>query len=273
MVLMKRYVKYLLISFAMLFVLTLPSLTISAKSDDGVQRVFDYGDIYTDKEEALLEDIAYDYNQEKGCNFLVVTTNTREEFNHPSSYDAQTDLEYYSDAFYDDLVSTGNYSYDNAVVLSISVTTEGRNADISGKGKMATQIDNSRCDYIFECMFDDLHNNHFFDATKIFYSITNYLTKLKAGINPDSLWLRVWFQVALSFGVGFIIILIMAFNSGGTMTVNEQTYMRQSSLTSKHDHYIRTSISRHKRSTDSSSSSSGGGGGGGGGSSHGGGSF
>ena len=92
--------------------------------------------------------------------------------------------------------------------------------------------------------------------------LVNRYQKIKPGINPDNIFLKIWFQLLISVIIGGIIIGVMIYHSGGKMTASGQTYLdrEHSSLVRRHDHYIRTHTTRTKRQTDSDSSSSGGGG-------------
>ena len=90
--------------------------------------------------------------------------------------------------------------------------------------------------------------------------VVNRYQKIKPNLNPDSIFLKIWFQLLISVIIGGITIGVMIYHSGGKMTASGQTYLdrERSSLIRRHDHYIRTHTTRTKRKTDSASSSSGG---------------
>lgn len=89
----------------------------------------------------------------------------------------------------------------------------------------------------------------------------------KSSIRTDAIFYRSWFQAIIAIVLATIVVSIMAINSGGKVTTTQGTYLNTSTskLLGRRDRYVRTSITRTKRETNS-----GGGGGGSRGSSSGG---
>lgn len=258
----------ILASILLLFIFS-PAISSFAATD--YQRVYDYADELSDTEEADLEERAEDYYQKTGYHLLVVITNTRAEYSYTATASLEADCEQYSEAFYQDFVNTYGSSARDCAIFTLD-TSSNRYADVSGQGKVKERLDDHRCTLVFEKMYDALHANNWYAACDTYYKTVSRYMKITPGINPNSIFLNIYFQLLLSFVIGGIIIFLFVHNSGGKMTVNSHTYLapNQSKVINGHDHYIRTAEHRTKRS---SSSSSGGGSSHRSGGSHGGGHF
>lgn len=257
-----------LLFLALTFSLLIPSV---AHASTEVERIYDYANSLTSAEKEDLEVLAESYYQETGYNYLIVTTTTRQEYDYTHDSSPETDCEYYSEAFYKSFKDTYGEDFKNCTILTVDLS-ENRYADISGQGELKTKLDNSRCTKAFQKIKSSLSDKKYKDAYSKYMKTVNRYQQIKPGINPDSIFLKIWFQLLISIAVGGIIIGIMIYHSGGVMTANGQTYLDESrsQLLREDDFYIRTSTTRTKRETSSSSSSGGGSSSGG---SHGGGHF
>ena len=74
-----------------------------------------------------------------------------------------------------------------------------------------------------------------------------------------------WFQIIASLTIAGIAVSVMAYNSGGRITVNEGTYrdFSNSRVIERNDNYIRTSVTKRRKPSDDNQNSGGSGGGGG----------
>ena len=92
----------------------------------------------------------------------------------------------------------------------------------------------------------------------------------KPGVNPDNILFNIWFQLGGALVIGGIVVGLMAYRSGGRVTVNSHTYedASTSGIVDRQDQYIRTTVTKRKIEKSSGSSSGGGGGITGGGHSH-----
>jgi len=86
----------------------------------------------------------------------------------------------------------------------------------------------------------------------------------RPGVDPDNLFFNIWFQIICSLGVAAIIVGIMAYNSGGRITINSSTYedRNKSRVLDKRDVFIRTTTTKRRKPTESSGGGGGRGGGG-----------
>lgn len=252
----------LLLLFVMVLVTFLPlSFIVKAATDESVERIYDYANTLSNSEKEDLEELAESYYQDTGNNYLIVTTTTREEYDYSHSSSPEEDCEFYSEAFYDSFLGKYENSYSNCTILTIDLSPN-RYADVSGQGDLKHKLDDSRCQKVSFKISSSLTAQNYTEAYSKYMQLVNRYQKIKPGINPDNIFLKIWFQLLVSVIIGGIIIGVMIYHSGGKMTASGQTYLdrERSSLVRRHDHYIRTHTTRTKRETNSNSSSSGGGG-------------
>lgn len=253
----------LMIAFVLIFTTVFSGFftTSTVKAEDNRQRVYDTDNLLSDSEISKLETAAAKYSEKWGYDFLILTTRNQ--------YESDTISQ--SDSFYSEYSTT--YSQPDCIIYTIDMGC--RYADVSAQGEPQTkrELDNSRCTKVFEKTKSNLSDGKYYDACIKYIKTVNSYLKVKPGINPDNIFLKLWFQILLSFGIGGLVVGIMAFNSGGKVTTTSVTYLdsKTSRIVARHDHYIRTTTTRTKRSSDSGGGSSGGSIGGSG--SHGGGHF
>lgn len=251
-----------LLLLVMVLITFLPlSFIVKAATDESVERIYDYANTLSNSEKEDLEELSKSYYQDTGNNYLIVTTTTREEYDYSHSSSPEKDCELYSEAFYDSFLEKYGNSYNNCTILTIDLSPN-RYADISGQGDLKYKLDDSRCKKVSVKISSSLTAKNYTKAYSKYMQLVNRYQKIKPGINPDNIFLKIWFQLLISVIIGGIIIGVMIYHSGGKMTASGQTYLdrEHSSLVRRHDHYIRTHTTRTKRQTDSDSSSSGGGG-------------
>ncbi|MNE72309.1 hypothetical protein D3C80_1682370 [compost metagenome] len=84
------------------------------------------------------------------------------------------------------------------------------------------------------------------------------------GVNPDNILFNIWFQLGGALAIGGIVVGMMAYRSGGRVTVNRRTYedASTSGIVDHQDRYIRTTVTKTKIEKSSGGGSGGGGGGG-----------
>lgn len=248
---------------AILSILSIPFTKSSAAST--TQRVYDYAETYSDEEIQLLEQEAEDYYKKTGYNFFVITTTTREEYSYTETSDLDENCRLYSKAFYDTMKATNYDEYKNAAILVLDLS-DNRYANVQGQGELESKLNSTRCNLVFDHIKDDLSDSYWYDATINYYKYTAKYIKYKPAVNPEAFYMKTWVQAIAAILIGALIILINILNAGGKMTVSSFTYLKNANMLAKHDHYIRTSVTKTKRSSDndSSSSSSGGGSNGGG---------
>lgn len=270
-ILNKKRISLLFLTLLLTLCCILPFSISYAADNETVDRIYDYAGSLSDSEKDNLEALAETFFQKTGYNYLVVTTTTCSEYEFTESSSFERDCELYSEAFYDDFVSTYGEKYENCTILTI-VLSDNRYADISGQGELKTKLVDKRCTLAFEKIQSDLSDGDYLDAYEKYMKTVNRYQQIKPGINPDSIFLKIWFQLLLALITGGVIIVIMIFNTSKKMTANGSTYLdsQRSRTVNMHDHYTHTHTSRTKRESNSDSS---GGENSGGGGSHGGGHF
>ncbi|CUH91866.1 TPM domain-containing protein [Herbinix luporum] len=162
---------------------------------------------------------------------------------------------------------------------------------MEGYGLAETYIHSKRIDKILDRMVDDLRNGNYFtafetyivksaaymdDDSELNYDHNYIYDNPPQGFDPnneysyddydydryygeesnDNILLNIWFQLFASFGIGGIVVGIMAYNSGGKMTAGARDYLDRSrqSLIGKKDHYVRTTVSKSRIPSQSSGS-------------------
>ncbi len=241
--------------------LLLPHIPAFAASD--TQRIWDYAGVFSSEELSTLEKQAEDYCIQEKYHFLILTTTTMSDgYEYKGSYNTDRNCDLYTEAFYNQLIAEYGDTYRNSVILTLDLTN--RYALVTGWGNLKDELmDSTRCTQVYESILDELSDDQWFEACEKYYKTANRFLHIHPGVNPNSLFLKTWFQLILAAIISGVIILINVIHSGGKMTVSDKTYLdnTRSKLLGKRDHYIRTSVHKRKRQSNSSSSSGGGGGG------------
>lgn len=264
----KRFL-YIIFVITLCFGFLMPGHRLMAASD--IQRVWDYTDSLSEEQLRTLETKAEQRYSETGYNYLIVITDTLSEYEFEHTGQCETNCERYSKAFYSSFLAENGSEFADCAILTLDIDPSVRYADVSGQGSLKnTYLNSERCTSASQRLVEDFSENNWYNGCLTFYKTLDRYVKIKPGMNPESIFLKTWFQLILAVAISAIIILINALHLGGKMTVSQRTYLDEakSKLIGKHDHYIRTSVHKTKRS--SSSGSSGGSSGGGGGGSHGG---
>lgn len=258
--------------------MAVPAGTVSAAIK--YDHVFDGRELFSDSQRAGLEEMAKEYSEKMGGKIVIATTayesGTFTSTNDPIYYDTLK----FSDMMYAALLEEYGDSYEDCVIFSINVVDPDdswkRYADVSGRGIFEKKLDNSRCQLIFDRIKGRLSGGQYFEASCEVIKRAARYSKVMPGINPEGIYLKLWFQLGLSLLVALIIILVMINKSKGRMTVSGNTYLDKNNarILGQYDRYIRTVTTKRKIETSSSGGHGGGShGGGGGGGSHGGGHF
>lgn len=265
----KRRFLYIVLAITLCIGFLFPTHSLMAASD--IQRVWDYTDSLSQEQIQTLEEEAETRYSQTGYNYLIVITDTLQEYDYEQTGQCERDCERYSEAFYSSFLTENGSKFADCAILTLDINPNIRYADISGQGSLkSTYLNSDRCTSASKRLVEDFSEDNWYNGCLTFYKTLDRYIKIKPGIDPESIFLKTWFQLILAVAISAIIILINALHLGGKMTVSQRTYLDEtkSRLIGKHDHYIRTSVHKTKRS--SSSGGSGGSGGGGGGGSHGG---
>ncbi|WP_339147115.1 MULTISPECIES: TPM domain-containing protein [unclassified Sutcliffiella] len=276
---MRRYKSIYSFIIAVFLVVTL-GFTAQAESVNQKQFVYDYAGILTDQEVTQLDSLANELGAESDTAFLVITANGTDGM----------DIEEYVGDFYDENAPGYDQPYGNTAILAIDL--EERDIYLAGFKKAELYLNDQRLDLILESITPALSQGNYYEAFSEFISSShsymgmepetsddnpgsypdnndgyqNYEEEYYAGGNPsDNLFFQLWFQLLVSFIVGGAVVGILAYNSGGRVTVNSGTYMNSNSskVLHRHDRYLRKTVTRVKKPTNNNNNSGGFTGGGG----------
>lgn len=250
----KRTIALLLAMFLCLC-MAAPLGVLHAEAGDGKQRIIDGAGLLSAEQVQELNELAAVYSAERETDLMVVT----------SRNEAGTDVMKLVQDYYDQNAPGYDKPHGNAAILMVDMNN--REIYLAGFYKAKTYLDNGRLDKIRSRITPYLTEGDYGNAFSLFLSESHRYMGYEPGFNPDNWLHHLWFQVLLSVVIGAGIVSVMAYNSGGRITVNRATYEDSgaSGVLQRTDQYIRTTVTRRKIEKNN-----GGGGGGrtGGGHSH-----
>ncbi|WP_142415633.1 TPM domain-containing protein [Hathewaya massiliensis] len=248
----KISLKVILFLLCLSMFIPLASNTVIAFAENK-QRVYDFAEIFSKDEIKDLEIMCNEYSSKKETDFIILTTNET---------GGRETIKYMQD-FYDEKALGYDKPHGNCAILTIDM--QNRYVYLAGFYKAKEYLDDNRLAIIRKKITSDLTNKNYYKASETFIKTSYKYMGIRPGVNPNNIFLQIWFQIVVSLGVAAISVIIMVYNSGGTVTVNGNTYIdsKNSRVIEGRDDYIRTTVTRTKKSSDNSSSggSSGGGGG------------
>ena len=216
-----------------------------------ITRVYDYAKLLSSEEVSRIEALAESYYLENSTHFLIVTTKDRSEFPVDTTVSKGKQTKLFGLAVYNYFKDTYKEDADNCVILTLDVSSN-RYISVIGQGKAATNMDTEREKMIAEKLVSYMKKQDYPKTCQTFMKLSNRYLQVKPGINPEAIYLKLWFQILISVLLSGIVVGLMAINSGGKMTTNQKTYLDEehSNLLAKRDRYIRTSVTRTKRETN-----------------------
>lgn len=220
------------------------------------QRIYDFAGLLTSEEVKQLEDLSEKYSRKRQTDFIILTTNDTKG----------KDIVPYMEDFYDEKALGYDRPHGNTAILTIDM--KNRDVYLAGFHKGKEYLDDYRLDLVRDKISPDLSQGNYYEAFYSFIKISYKYMGIRPGVNPDNLFLNLWFQIAVSLGLAGIVVSIMAYRTGGKVTVGDSTYRdyNNSKVIDKRDRYLNTTVSKTKiASNNSSGGKSGGTGGGGGG--------
>lgn len=245
-------------------------------STDGKQHVYDVSGQLSSGQIDELENLAKEYGEKQNLDYMILITDKLSEVEIPASESIRRPAtEKLSEDFYTFSQASNAAAKDCAILTIFYPGVKGQNyVDVSGQGAIKEKLDNSRCLKVVDEMKPDLTDGNLYGASVTFIKTVDRYIKVRPGISPDFFLLKLPFQLLIGFLLALIIILIMIHNSGGKVTVTQNTYLDAKSpgVIGRYDRFVRKTVTKRKIETSSGSHSSGGSSGGGGGS-HGGSSF
>lgn len=174
------------------------------------------------------------------------------------------DGELYLEQMYDNIGFGYDKKFGNTAMVVIDMYT--REVIIVGFGEAEAYLNSDRIHLMINKMTPFLSDGDYNTALTKFIKLSSQYMKINPSLNPDNLFLKLWFQAIISFVIGLVVVAIMAFQSGGKITVNEETYLdhNDSKILAKQDDYIRTTLTKVQKPKPTNTGSGSGGGLGGG---------
>lgn len=214
------------------------------------RHIYDEANILSDAETVELEALAAEHSRKHDVDFLLYTSSNTEVY---YIYDYMGD-------FFDDWAEENNQ--ENAVLLTIN--DETREVYLAGFGTAQTSLDNQRIDMVLDRIMPEMRADDYGGAFQTTVETASRYMEFRPGVNPESIFFKTWFQLAIALLLGGVVVGIMLFNSGGRITTNARTYFddNNTKVTSKHDRFRNKTVTR--RQVPKKSSGGGGGFGGGG---------
>jgi uncharacterized protein len=237
----------------------------ASEAADTTQHVYDDAELLSASEVSDLEDLCASYGDEAGIEIMILTHNDS---------DAPYAEDYIED--FEDELPVGDRVY-------LLVDMYNRVVFMEGYGEAETYIHPKRIDAIIEEITPDLQDGNYYDAFVTYIersaaymkddSELNYDHDYTAGTpqssnpnapNYDETWpsdnysrnnqaadilSNIFVQLFVAVVIGIVAVAIMAYNSGGKMTVGGNSYIDQShsGLIGRRDDYIRTTVTRVRK--------------------------
>lgn len=234
--------------FLALLALGLPAL---AESTNQKQYIYDDAQLLTKDETAALEKLARELSKERNTAFVIVTLNGTEGKN----------IVQYMEDFYDQQALGYDQPHGNTAILIMDM--QERDVYLAGFKKAEQYLDSGRLEMIRNKITPDLSEGEYYRAFSSFMNTAYDYMGYEPDVNPENILFKWWFQLAASIIFAGIVVSLMAYRSGGRVTVNSETYInkKKSAVISEHDQFIRETVTRVKKPSNSSNGGGGGGGG------------
>lgn len=255
----------------LIFILSITSIIISPSmevfADPSSQRVYDEAGLLDSSEIEDLEATAIEIGAQYNTDIYILTD---------EDSDGKSRKQYMED-FADDKEVV------NSTLIFVNMESENRGVEIQGYGDNEYLINSSRIEYILDAVVPYLSDGEYYQAFGTFLEEVNYYLEVDPNKDaathaPDnnyassdkyyedenvieSIITELWFQIIISLVIGGIAVGIMAFHSGGRITVNERTYLdaNHSKVVARRDNYIRTTTTKTRKPQNNNRSGGGGG--------------
>lgn len=272
MYLQKRGFFFLMLAFLLL----LPwAMLAKAESFDRSEYIYDFAHLLTDNEAAELQSLAKELGEARETAFIIITVNGTDG----------KDIVQYVEDFYDDNAPGYDQPHGNTAILAIDM--QERDIYLAGFKKAEQYLDDGRLDQIRDNITPDLSDGHYFQAFSAFITTSHEYMGYELGdgsssdgysgygpggspdgsnsydsvADPENIFFQWWFQLIAAFIVAGVVVAIMAYRSGGRVTVNAGTYMNsdQSRVLNKYDNFVRQTVTKQRKPSNNTHSGGGGG--------------
>ncbi|WP_068783067.1 TPM domain-containing protein [Paenibacillus phocaensis] len=252
----KRWITtYLLLMLIALWMLT-PLSARAEQAPTDKKLIYDEADILYLESVESLNALANEYGPKRETDIIVFTTDNPED----------EDVVKLTEDFYDERAPGYDRPHGNAVILTLDM--RNRELYLAGFYKGEEYLDDGRLDKIRNKIAPQLTAGDYQGAFEEYIRTSYRYMGYRPGVNPDNPLFNTDTQLLIGLVIGGLVVGVMAFRSGGRMTVNSRTYedSGDSGVIWRQDNYLRTTVTKRKIESSSSGggggSSSGGGGGG-----------
>lgn len=294
----KSFSPVLIVLFTIIFTLSLlsPLASSTALAAADTQKVYDYYGYFTQEEMKNLEEICAEYGEKGKIDIVMIIAD---------GLGGKTPTKYMED-FYDEMGFGYDQEFGDTSMILINLEKDNRWVEIQSYGQAQYYINNDRTEYILDDVADILKNQKYYDALEEFAKQAAYYMKEEKGVKipsstdtgsgssdsvtgdygnesydgdsdyygekEENILYNTWAQLVIALVIGGVTVGVMAATSGGSVTVNNGTYLDagNSSVVASRDDYIRTTTTRVMKPQNNNNGprSSGGGGVSSGGHSH-----
>jgi uncharacterized protein len=257
-----RHRASLVLLFALVLFLTVPLGIGTSLAAVGQEKklIYDEAELLSLGEYNELNALANELGAKRQTDIIIYTSKNA----------ANADVLKMTQNFYDEKGPGYDKAHGNAVILTVDM--RNREVYLAGFYKAEDYLDDGRLNKIRSKLSPAMTKGDYKAAFKTYIQTSYKYMGYRPGVNPDNILFNIWFQLAVSLGIGAGVVGIMAYHSGGRVTVHRQTYENAatSGILENRDQYIRTTLTKRKIPKNNGGGSSGGGGGGrtGGGHSH-----
>lgn len=261
---------FLFLMIALLFLLPFGT-SAKAESFDRNKYIYDDAGLLSDKEVAKLQELSNKLGKERDTAFLVITVDGTDG----------KELKQYVEDFYDENAPGFDQPHGNTAIIAIDM--QERDVYLAGFKKAEEFLDDSRLDMIREEITPDLSDGNYYQAFSSFITTSHEYMGEEPSESPEeyngnssstdhgeyveddssadqeNILFQWWFQVIASLVVAGVTVAIMAYRSGGRVTVNGQTYINNnhSKVNNKYDRFVRQTVTKVKKPSNNSNSGGG----------------
>lgn len=249
---MRKYVFTVLALFMLISVSLLIPIRHTNAAAEIKMLIYDKAELLTQEEYDELNRMANEYGAKRETDIIILTTNNMENI----------DVVDITEDFYDEMGLGYDKAFGNAVILTLDMNN--RDVYLAGFYKAEKYLDDGRLDKIRNKITPDLSSGDYKLGFKKYIKTSYKYMGFEPGVNPDNILFNIWFQLGAAIAIGGIVVGIMAYRSGGRVTVNRRTYedANSSGIVDRQDRYIRTTVTKTKIPKNNGGGGSGGGGGG-----------
>lgn len=248
---MKKQQLIFILPFFIVMLLVGPVITVMAESADGKVLIYDEAELLNQEQYNRLNKLANELGAERETDIIILTSTNSDNM----------DVVKMTENFYDNYGPGYDKPHGNAVILTMDM--RNRDVYLAGFYKAEQYLDDDRLDKIRNKITPYLSDGAYADGFEKYIATVHRYMSFKPGVNPDNILFNIWFQLGAAAVIGAIVVSIMAYNSGGRVTVNRNTYedASTSGMLDHKDQYIRTTVTKTKIQKNNNSGGGGGGGG------------